>query len=45
VITDPAAWSDAVAALARKYRQYTSEPPSGPAVEIHVQRWRWWAAS
>jgi PPOX class probable F420-dependent enzyme len=45
VITDPEAWRDAVAALARKYPQYASEPPSGPAVEIRVQRWRWWAAA
>jgi len=45
VITDPEAWHDAIAALARKYPRYASEPPSGPAVEIRVHRWRWWAAS
>ena len=45
VITDPESWRDAVTSLVRKYPQYVSQPPSGPAVEIRVQRWRWWAAS
>lgn len=45
VITDPEAWRDALVALTRKYAPYASEPPSGPAVEIQIQRWRWWAAS
>ena len=44
VITDPELWRGALAALVRKYPQYASEPPSGPAVEIRIERWRWWAA-
>ncbi|HEY7281084.1 MAG TPA: TIGR03668 family PPOX class F420-dependent oxidoreductase [Actinomycetota bacterium] len=35
----------AIAALAAKYPQYVAEPPTGPAIVVVVDGWRWWAAS
>jgi PPOX class probable F420-dependent enzyme len=36
---------DAVDALTEKYPQYQKQPPTGPVVEITVERWRGWAAT
>lgn len=33
-----------VARLVDRYPQYRERPPAGPAVVVHVRRWRWWAA-
>jgi PPOX class probable F420-dependent enzyme len=35
----------AVDALARKYPQYVSQPPTGPVIAIRLTQWRWWAAT
>jgi len=35
----------AVHALTRKYPQYASRPPAGPAIAVRVTRWRWWEAT
>ena len=36
---------DAVAALTAKYPQYERQPPSGPVVQVTVDRWRGWSAT
>jgi PPOX class probable F420-dependent enzyme len=35
----------AVEALARKYPQYASQPPTGPVIAMQLQRWRSWEAT
>ena len=35
----------AVELLAARYEQYRSEPPSGPAIAVAVERWSGWSAS
>ena len=35
----------AVEALTAKYAQYVREPPTGPAVIVSVERWRFWQAA
>jgi len=35
----------AIGALTAKYSQYVDEPPTGPAIVVVVDGWRWWAAS
>jgi PPOX class probable F420-dependent enzyme len=35
----------AVAALTGKYPQYEEQPPTGPVVEVTVERWRAWSAT
>jgi PPOX class probable F420-dependent enzyme len=35
----------AVTALTAKYPQYEEQPPSGPVVEVTIDRWRGWSAS
>jgi PPOX class probable F420-dependent enzyme len=37
--------AEAVDALTGKYPQYQKQPPTGPVVEITVERWRGWAAT
>jgi PPOX class probable F420-dependent enzyme len=32
-------------ALALKYPQYVSQPPTGPVIAIRLKRWRWWEAT
>jgi len=44
VVHDPAESQHAVAALAGKYPQYAVPPPSVPAMDIEVGRWRGWSA-
>ena len=34
----------AIGALTAKYPQYVAEPPTGPAIVVVVDGWRWWAA-
>ncbi|HEY8455534.1 MAG TPA: TIGR03668 family PPOX class F420-dependent oxidoreductase [Actinopolymorphaceae bacterium] len=45
VIEDPDECAGPVRQLAAKYRQYVSEPPDGPVIEISVRRWLGWAYS
>ena len=45
VVEDGRAHDDAVATLTAKYPQYEQLPPTGPVVEIVVDRWRGWSAS
>ena len=33
-----------LALLRSKYEQYRSQPPTGPVIAVHVERWRGWAA-
>jgi PPOX class probable F420-dependent enzyme len=33
-----------IAALVTKYQQYQGHPPSGPVIEVVVDRWREWSA-
>jgi PPOX class probable F420-dependent enzyme len=35
----------ALKALARKYPQYLSQPPTGPVIAVRVTRWVWWEAT
>ena len=35
----------ALEALARKYPQYLSQPPTGPVIAVRVTRWVWWEAT
>lgn len=42
---DAAEVGTAVAALTHKYRQYVSQPPTGPVIAIRLTQWRWWQAS
>ena len=32
-------------ALTHKYPQYVRQPPSGPVIAVHLNRWRWWEAT
>ena len=34
-----------LAALVARYEQYRARPPSGPFIEVVVNRWRWWSAA
>jgi PPOX class probable F420-dependent enzyme len=45
VIESGAERDAAVAALRAKYPQYERQPPTGPVVEVSVDRWRGWSAS
>ena len=42
---EPDALEAALAALRPRYPQYRTAPPSGPVIELHVQRWSGWAAT
>jgi PPOX class probable F420-dependent enzyme len=44
VAHEGAALESAVQALSAKYRQYRDRRPTGPAILVTVQSWRWWAA-
>jgi len=33
----------AVAILQAKYPQYAASPPTGPAVVVDIESWRWWS--
>jgi PPOX class probable F420-dependent enzyme len=37
--------SDAIDALAVKYRQYRERRPPGPVIAVEISRWRWWPQS
>ena len=45
IIADPAGMSGPVAALARRYPQYLSDPPAGPVIAILIDRVTGWSAS
>jgi PPOX class probable F420-dependent enzyme len=45
VLRDGAERDGAIDALVRRYRQYLDHRPDGPAVVVHITRWRAWAAS
>jgi PPOX class probable F420-dependent enzyme len=34
----------ALALLREKYEQYRSQPPTGPVIAVHVERWRAWSS-
>jgi PPOX class probable F420-dependent enzyme len=34
----------AIDALVQRYPQYRDQPPPGPVIAIHVDRWSYWAA-
>ena len=34
----------ALVLLLDKYRQYRAEPPTGPVIAVHVERWRGWSS-
>jgi PPOX class probable F420-dependent enzyme len=34
-----------IQALAGKYPQYVSDPPTAPVISVHLTRWQWWDAS
>ncbi len=38
-------WDGAIGALSGKYRQYRSNPPSGPAIVVAVGTWTGWSAT
>ena len=42
LVEDPAERETAVSLLARKYEQYTAEPPSGAVIAIDLRTWRGW---
>jgi PPOX class probable F420-dependent enzyme len=35
---------EVVGALAAKYPEYAERPPTGPAIVVDIDEWRWWAA-
>jgi PPOX class probable F420-dependent enzyme len=35
----------ALALLREKYGQYRAEPPTGPVIVVHVDRWRGWSSA
>jgi PPOX class probable F420-dependent enzyme len=43
--TDPGQVRTALEALAHKYHQYVSQPPTGPVIAVHLTQWRWWEAA
>jgi PPOX class probable F420-dependent enzyme len=45
VVADPAEQARATTALTGKYGQYAAQPPSGPVIALHIERWRAWSAS
>ncbi len=45
VRSEPEALAAALAALRPRYPQYRTSSPSGPVIELHVQRLSGWAAS
>jgi PPOX class probable F420-dependent enzyme len=42
---EPEALDRALAALRPRYPQYRTSPPSGPVIDMEVQRWSGWAAT
>lgn len=42
---DPTAADTGLAALARKYPQYTNAPPAGPMIAVQIARWTGWSAA
>jgi PPOX class probable F420-dependent enzyme len=38
-------YDEGVDALVRKYEQYRSTRPSGPAIVVELIGWQWWSAS
>lgn len=40
----PELWSEACAALARRYEQYRVDEPRGPLIVVAVGRWSAWSA-
>ena len=42
---DPTGAAPGLAALARKYPQYTDAPPAGPVIAVQVARWTGWSAA
>ncbi|HEX9717411.1 MAG TPA: TIGR03668 family PPOX class F420-dependent oxidoreductase [Actinomycetota bacterium] len=43
VVEDGPERDRAVALLQAKYPQYAASPPTGPAVVVDVESWRWWS--
>ncbi len=43
VVEDGPERDRAVSLLQAKYPQYAASPPTGPAVVVDVERWRWWS--
>ena len=44
ILDDPATMAPALALLAGRYPQYRQQPPAGPVISIHVDRWTGWTA-
>jgi PPOX class probable F420-dependent enzyme len=45
VLEDEAERERVLALLAAKYEQYRAEPPTGPVIEVRIDRWRGWASA
>jgi PPOX class probable F420-dependent enzyme len=45
VLDEGAERKHALALLREKYRQYRAEPPTGPVIVVHVDRWRGWSSA
>ena len=45
VVEDGPERDRAVALLQAKYPQHAASPPTGPAVVVDVEAWRWWSFS
>ena len=43
VVEDGPERDRAVALLQAKYPQYAASPPTGPAVVMDIESWRWWS--
>jgi PPOX class probable F420-dependent enzyme len=45
VLDEGAERKHALALLREKYGQYRAEPPTGPVIVVHVDRWRGWSSA
>jgi PPOX class probable F420-dependent enzyme len=45
IAEDPEQMARPIALLAARYRPYREHPPTGPVIDITVERWTGWAAS
>jgi PPOX class probable F420-dependent enzyme len=45
ILEDSHQMAGPIALLAGRYRQYRESPPSGPVIDITVERWTGWAAA
>jgi PPOX class probable F420-dependent enzyme len=45
VLADPGAMAPALALLTARYPRYRRQPPGGPVIRVHAERWTGWAAA